>query len=381
MTLDDGPLALLRFTPVTVDGGDGYDVAATSGAPTGDELSVDRFGHDASSTAIGSVPAVRLRDDGAADRRDRRPAATPSTSAQLGDTLLQLDVELGADDRTDRIAIDGTDGPDQVDAFGFGSHRARLRRDVRAAERRRAARRAHDRRRRRATTSCPRTRAAFQFASTLLGGTGEDQLTGGDARRAPHRRRRRRLRAGQPGADDLDLGAGNDIVRWDEGDGGDTIAAGGGTFDALTMWGDATAESFALEPDGHDARMTAGGEALALDGLERIETVAMAGADTYRLGDLSGTSLSDVIVSLSGVPATPALDGAVDAMTVDGTGGDDALAIAGNTGEARVTGLPVRLAIQRTEPADTLAIAGGAGADTLDTSGLLPGAITATLTD
>ena len=68
-------------------------------------------------------------------------------------------------------------------------------------------------------------------------------------------------------------------------------------------------------------------------------------------------------------------------VTIDGTDGDDALAIAGNTSEARVSGLPVRLAIQRTEPADTLAIAGRGGVDALDISGLLPGAISARLTD
>ena len=147
------------------------------------------------------------------------------------------------------------------------------------------------------------------------------------------------------------------------------------------MWGGPADETFALEPAGRDARMTADSGVLALGGLERVETVAQVGADAYHLGDLTGTGVTDVIVSLSGVPATPALDGAVDAMTVDGTDGDDALAIAGNTSEARVTGLPVRLAIQRTEPADTLAIAGRGGADALDASGLLAGAISARLTD
>ena len=177
------------------------------------------------------------------------------------------------------------------------------------------------------------------------------------------------------------LGAGNDIVRWNAGDGGDAIRAGGGTFDSIAMWGDRDDETFALEPAGRDARMATDSGALALGGVERVETVAQVGADAYHLGDLSGTAVTDVIVSLSGVPATPALDGAADTMTVDGTDGDDALAIAGNTSEARVTGLPVRLAIQRTEPADTLAIAGRGGSDALDASGLLPGAISASLTD
>ena len=379
VTLDDGPLALLRFTPVTVDGGDGYDVAATSGAPTGDELSVDRFGHAVELDRHRFGAAVRLRTT------EQLTAATGGGAdavhvGALGDALLQLDVELGADDRTDRIAVDGTDGPDQVDAFGFGGtvivsgvtfvH-------LSDAEQRDALTIAGGP----GDDKLSANTGAFHLSSTLLGGPGDDQLTGGDDAERLVGGGGGDFAQGNQGADDLDLGAGNDIVRWDEGDGGDTIAAGGGTFDALTMWGDATAESFALEPDGHDARMTAGGEVIALDALERIETVAQVGADAYHLGDLSGTAVTDVIVSLSGVPATPALDGAVDAMTVDGTDGDDALAIAGNTGEARVTGLPVRLAIQRTEPADTLAIAGGAGTDTLDTSGLLPGAITATLTD
>jgi len=207
---------------------------------------------------------------------------------------------------------------------------------------------------------------------TFLGGAGADRLVGGGGGDFAQGRR---------GADAIDLGAGNDIIRWDAGDGGDAIRAGAGTFDALVMWGGPADETFALEPAGRDARMTADSGVLALGGLERVETVAQVGADAYHLGDLTGTGVTDVIVSLSGVPATPALDGAVDAMTVDGTDGDDALAITGNTSEARVAGLPVRLAIQRTEPADTLAIAGRGGTDVLDASGLLADAISARLTD
>lgn len=378
VTLDDGPLALLRFTPVTIDGGDGYDVAGASGSPGGQDTDVDAYGGDAVLDRHRHDAGIRLR------ATEQLTAATGAGHdavhvGQVGELLLQLDLDLGADGRTDQVTVDGTDGPDQFDAFGSTSVLVsgptfvqllgagpddRLTLDGGAGDDE-------------LNTSLTDTQIATTLRGgpgddTFLGGAGADRLVGGGGGDFAQGRR---------GADAIDLGADNDIVRWDAGDGGDAIRAGAGTFDALVMWGGPADETFALEPAGHDARMTADSGVLELGGLERVETVAQVGADAYHLGDLTGTGVTDVIVSLSGVPATPALDGAVDAMTVDGTDGDDALAIAGNTSEARVTGLPVRLAIQRTEPADTLAIAGRGGADALDASGLLPGAISARLTD
>ena len=379
VTLDDGPLALLRSTPVTIDGGDGYDVAGTSGSPGGQDIDVDAYGGDAVLDRHRHDAGIRLR------ATEQLTAATGAGHdavhvGRVGELLLQLDLDLGADGRADRVTIDGTDGNDQIDTFGFGSSVISSGPafvqliDAGAEDELKVAGGEGD-------DKLASALADGQIAATLDGGPGDDQLTGGAAADTLVGGGGGDFAEGDRGADALALGAGNDIVRWNAGDGGDAIRAGGGTFDALVMWGGPADETFALEPAGRDARMSADSGVLALGGLERVETVAQVGADAYHLGDLSGTGVTDVIVSLSGVPATPALDGAADAMTVDGTDGDDALAIAGNTSEARVSGLPVRLAIQRTEPADTLAIAGRGGVDALDVSGLLPGAISARLTD
>ena len=69
-------------------------------------------------------------------------------------------------------------------------------------------------------------------------------------------------------------------------------------------------------------------------------------------------------------------------MTVAGTGGDDAIAVAGGGTTADVTGLPATVRITRADAAtDTLAIEGGDGADTLDAGGLAAGVIGLAFTD
>ena len=381
VTLDDGPLALLRFTPVTIDGGDGYDVAETSGSPGGQDVDVDAYGGDAVLDRHRHDAGIRLR---ATEQLTAATGAgqTPCTSARSASSCSSsTSTSAPTTARTGSPSTAPT-APTSSTPSGSAPACSVSGADVRAAPRRR-----------------PDDRL------TLDGGAGDDELNasladvqvadhaataaratttflGGAARRPARRRRRRRLRARTTAARTRSTSArATTSCAGTPATAPTRSAPAVGTFDALVMWGGPADETFALEPAGRDARMTADGAVLALGGLERVETVAQVGADAYHLGDLSGTGVTDVIVSLSGVPATPALDGAVDAMTVDGTDGDDALAIAGNTSEARVTGLPVRLAIQRTEPADTLAIAGRGGADVLDASGLLPDAISARLTD
>ena len=195
VTLDDGPLALLRFTPVTIDGGDGYDVAETSGSPGGQDVDVDAYGGDAVLDRHRHDAGIRLR------ATEQLTAATGAGHdavhvGQVGELLLQLDLDLGADGRTDRVTVDGTDGPDQFDAFG-SDQRPGLRADLRAAPRRRPRRPADARRRggRRRAEHEPHRHPGRDHAARR---PGRRHVPGRRRRRPARRRRRRRLRARAP---------------------------------------------------------------------------------------------------------------------------------------------------------------------------------------
>ena len=88
------------------------------------------------------------------------------------------------------------------------------------------------------------------------------------------------------------------------------------------------------------------------------------------VNDLSGTLLQAVNIELAAALGGFSPDGAADAITVNGTAGDDAIAVARTNGNVVVSGLPSRVSIGASEGAlDTLTINGQAGNDTLDASG------------
>ena len=188
---------------------------------------------------------------------------------------------------------------------------------------------------------------------------------------------------GDGGDDSAVLGTGDDIARWEPGDGGDAIEGQAG-HDVLLFLGSAADETFDISANGRRVRFLrdVGGIAMDLDGVEKTDTLAQGGADTIAVSDLTGTDLTHVETNLSGVAGLPAPDGAVDRMIVDGTAGDDAIAVAGAAGTVDLTGLPATVHATRAEGAvEQLVVDGGAGADTLDQSGLAAGTIGLTLSD
>jgi hypothetical protein len=131
-----------------------------------------------------------------------------------------------------------------------------------------------------------------------------------------------------------------------------------------------------VQRDGKHVRVTREGDALDLNGIEEIDPVAGGGADTVAIGDLSGTGVALVDVSLSS--GLPGGDGQPDHVSVQGTGKVDRMALTGRVvvaGTATLTGLPASVNISHAEPDDTLALDTGAGDDTLDTSAFDPGTI------
>ena len=126
-----------------------------------------------------------------------------------------------------------------------------------------------------------------------------------------------------------------------------------------------------MDPDGRGLRFSDGNVVLALAGVEEIDPVLGGGADTFAIGDLRRTGAQLVDISLASLPITAGGDGTADRVTVAGTDRSDALRLAGKVvvgGTATLTGLPWTVNVSHAEASDVLAIAGGGGADTLDTS-------------
>jgi len=207
--------------------------------------------------------------------------------------------------------------------------------------------------------------------NVLIGGPGDDVLIGGndfdDAR-------------GGRGADVARLGGYFDRFSWAPGDGSDAVD-GGSSHDSLFFLGQDEAEAFDVAARGRDVRFTrdVGNIVMDLEDLEEIDTLTGRGADTFAIGDLSGTPVDLVDVSLSPGFGAPGGDGVADRVTVEGTDGRDRLALTGRVvigGTATLTGLPWKVNVSHTEGAlDTLAIDTRAGDDTIDTSGFDPATI------
>ncbi|HEX5824767.1 MAG TPA: hypothetical protein VFY18_09955, partial [Candidatus Limnocylindrales bacterium] len=132
-----------------------------------------------------------------------------------------------------------------------------------------------------------------------------------------------------------------------------------------------------LAANGGRFRLTRDVANITMDGndVERVEINALGGADHVTVGDLTGTDVSAVIVDLAAAGGTTG-DGAADAVTVEGTAGDDTITVTGSGTSAVVSGLQAAVMIEHAEFAnDRLDINTDTGVDTVDSSGLAAGVI------
>jgi hypothetical protein len=282
--------------------------------------------------------------------------------------VFQVDVDAAA---LDRATVNGSSDDDQISVGSFGvpsvlgptfvrfenaPPTARLTVDGRAGDDIVSA----------STAAMALTLAGGSGDNVLLGGPGDDTLIGGD------------------GFDDAKGGKGDDVARlgadfdrfsWAPGDGSDSVD-GGSSRDSLFMQGTNDPEAYGVQRDGKHVRLTRQGDALNLNGIEEIDPVAGGGADTFAIGDLGGTGVALVDLSLgSGLPRG---DGQPDRVSVQGTGKVDRMALTGRVvvaGKATLTGLAATVNISHAEPDDTLALDTGAGDDTLDTTAFDPATI------
>jgi hypothetical protein len=284
----------------------------------------------------------------------------------------------GADGRADRLLVVGTEGADAVEALGdaagtdvVGLHAMARARGTEAADGLTIAMLGGDDRFAApalADAAMTLTVDAGPDRDVVTGGRGADLLLAGTG---PD------LVDGEQGDDTAFLGPDDDVFRWDPGDGSDVVEGLPGR-DELVFNGSGASEILDLAANGARARLTrdVGAVAMDLDGIERLTANVLGGADDLLVGDLTGTALRDVDADFAGIAGGASGDGQVDRVSVDGTDGVDAIAVAGANGSVETTGLPAAVGITRAEgDRDVLRVRTRGGADTVDDSALAAGTI------
>jgi Ca2+-binding RTX toxin-like protein len=198
---------------------------------------------------------------------------------------------------------------------------------------------------------------------TLDGGAGNDTINGGDGNDTLRGGTENDAIDGNRGADTGLLGSGDDSFTWDPGDGSDKVEGEAGT-DTLVFNGAGVAENFDFSANGNRLKLfrDAANITMDVDDTERVDLRALGGIDNTVVNDLSATDVKNIVLDL-------ATDGAVDTTTINGTGGNDTIAIAPNAGAVDVTGLAAAVTIAGSEAAnDSLNVNGLDGNDTISGS-------------
>jgi hemolysin type calcium-binding protein len=190
-------------------------------------------------------------------------------------------------------------------------------------------------------------------AETFKGGDGNDVVTGGK------------------GNDIAYLGDGNDTFVWNNGDGSDRIEGQDGV-DTMVFNGAPGTDNVTMSANG--GRLTffrvQGNVTMDTDGVEIVDDNPLTGADTLTVNDLTGTDVTQTNVDLAAAAGGTAADGTADSVVVNGTNGDDNIAVNGNGSGANVTGLASAVSVTHADPTlDTLSVNDLAGTDHVTTTG------------
>jgi Ca2+-binding RTX toxin-like protein len=218
--------------------------------------------------------------------------------------------------------------------------------------------------------------AAQAIALLLDGGDGNDKLAGGKGVETLNGGDGNDSIDGNGGNDAALMGAGDDTFVWDPGDGSDTIEGGDGA-DTMIFNGANGAEKVELSPNGNRLKFTRDLAGITMDtaSVESVVFNALGGADLVTVHDLTGTDVTDVVVDLAGTLGGATGDTAADHVVVEGTNGNDAIKVSGNSAAIKVRGLAAGTTILNAEAADRLDLKTQAGIDTLDSAGLAAGSI------
>jgi Ca2+-binding RTX toxin-like protein len=195
---------------------------------------------------------------------------------------------------------------------------------------------------------------------TMNGGLGNDLFIGSEGDD---------LVNGSDGDDTALMGAGNDTFVWNPGDDNDTVEGQDGV-DTLLFNGSAAAELIDISANGGRVLFTRNIAAVTMD-LNEVETITfnpLAGEDTIRVHDLSGTDVHDVNINLAG--ANGSADNLADTIVIDGTSGDDVIHLVSSGNTVTVFGLGAAFTITNFDSNDRIVINGLSGDDVIEASGL-----------
>jgi len=189
-------------------------------------------------------------------------------------------------------------------------------------------------------------------AETLLGTDGDDLIDG------------------KRGNDVALMGDCNDTFVWHPGDGSDIVEGQGG-YDTLQFNGSNVAENIDIAANGGRTRFfhDVASVTMDLNSVEDIQFAAQGGADSITVHDLSGTGVQKVDLDLAGTPGTGAGDAQADAVTVEGSNGNDVISIVQSGSTVTVSGTPEIVTITGVDATgDSLTVKGFDGNDTIDAS-------------
>ena len=197
-----------------------------------------------------------------------------------------------------------------------------------------------------------------QGTDFIVGGDGNDTISGGR------------------GTDIALMDEGDDTFIWNPGDGDDIVKGGGGT-DTLQFNGANISEKIDISVDEEQVRFTRdiADIEMQLDEVEIIKFKALGGADLVTVNDLSATDVKTVDIDLGAAGGGD--DMAADTVVINGTSGNDTIALSLVDGKLVVDGLAYKVVIDNFHTGDKIQINGLAGDDVIDASAL--GALAAEL--
>ncbi|HTU13021.1 MAG TPA: hypothetical protein VMG08_19180 [Allosphingosinicella sp.] len=208
-------------------------------------------------------------------------------------------------------------------------------------------------------------------ALTVNGGLGADLITGSAGND---------LVNGGDGNDTAFLGGGDDRFVWNPGDDNDVVEGQGG-LDTLQFSGANVAENITISANGGRATFfrDVASVLMDLDDVERIDFVALGGADTITIGDLTGTDLLQFRLDLSSSGGVGGGDGQSDSVILNGSATANTINLSGASASLSVTGLPWTVTLGPVETNDRVTVNGGDGNDSISATGLVNGTAILTL--
>jgi Ca2+-binding RTX toxin-like protein len=366
----------------TIEGADGNDTMVFNGAPAAEQVAVSANGNRL--TFFRNPGSIAMDTHGVENVDFNALGGSDSVTVHdlTGTGVAAVNLDLAGtpggsagDGQADRVAVDATNGNDVVNVTGDASGIAVTGQAARVSIQHAEAADALDVSGLAGDDSISATGlAAGVISATLDGGAGNDRISGGPGVETLLGGDGNDSIDGNGGNDIADLGAGDDSFVWDPGDGSDMIEGGDGN-DTMVFNGAPAAEQVTVSANGNRLTFFRNPGSIAMDthGVENVDFNALGGADVVTVNDLAGTGVTNVRIDLAGALGGSAGDGAADRVVVDGTNGNDNVAVRGGVD---VTGLAAIVSVLHSEAAnDRLEINTLAGNDIVDASRLTPGTI------